>query len=318
MAQIGDSDGIMSMKKALCAPGILNKSRSKGMEVSYTRIGGGPITNNTQSSFAPEEINYLQSLKFKLKIPVLNQPDLKILIGFKHQPETIFFDDPSLIKANSVFKDVHATRLKSSGLGIYAMKSINATQYTGIQFKINYNGDYDQLINFDNQYRDINISWAYGYKLDEDFEWGYGVTFSSNFRRTLALPFLFYNRNFNEKWGVESVFPAYIDMRYNLNKKTILLGGYKFNSNNYSIDKSRVGTTAPINYHMNHAELQFGVSVERQLVPWVWMNARGGFQYNLNTRLESQVPEFDSFEVRPQHAPYFSIGLFISPPDQMR
>lgn len=318
MAQLGGSDGIVSLKKALCKPGIQNKSRSKGLEISYTRIGGGQVTNNSNNGFVPSEIEAIEALNFKLKVPIINKPSFKLLVGFKHQPETIFFDDPSLIKANSVFKDVHAARLKSSGIGIYALKSISGTRYSGLQVKLNANGDYNQLINFDKQYRDINISWANGYKVSEDFEWGYGVTFSSNFRRTLALPFLFYNRNFNEKWGIESVFPAFIDMRYNLDEKTIILGGYRFNSNNYSIDKSRTGFDTPVNYHLNHAELQFGMSVERQIAPWVWMNVKGGFQYNLNTRLESQVPEFDSFQVRPQHAPYFSLGVFISPPSHMK
>ena len=69
-------------------------------------------------------------------------------------------------------------------------------------------------------------------------------------------------------------------------------------------------------YHLNHAEVQFGLSFERQVVPWVWVNVKGGYQVNFTTRFESTVSAWDDYRVRPGNAPYFKVGLFLSPPDK--
>ena len=315
-AQLQSIQGVSTHKKAVCTPGIINKSRSRGLEISYTYLGGGAFREGTQPGVVPEGIDHIRSLNFKLKLPLINRPDFKFLLGFSHQPETVFFDRPSLEKANAVFSNLHAAQLKSSGIGLYAIRPINTEKYTALRLKVNYNGDYDQLINFDRRYRNINASWAMGYKKHDDFEWGFGINFSSDFRRTLAIPFIIYNRNFNDHWGIETVFPGYVDLRYNVDAKTILLGGYKFNGSSYSVDGGSVGTNNGAIYHFDHNEIQFGLSLERQLVPWVWANVKAGFQYNMRTQLASQSAEFSSFEVRPPHTPYFSIGIFVSPPNK--
>lgn len=317
-AQLHFSEGISTSKElGMCAPGIINKSRSRGLDFSYTYINGGDFRDIAIDGFTPESIESLTRLNFKLKAPLINRPDFKLLLGFSHEAETFTFTGPNLLEPSSVFKEVHSERMNTSGIGLYAVKPIDASRYTALRLKVSYNGDYDQLINFENRYRAISGTWAYVYKKHEDFEWGFGLSLNSNFRRTLALPFLIYNRNFNENWGVESVFPAVIQVRRNLNKKTILMGGYTFNSRNFSIDKDDSQGNNPAIYHLNHSELQFGLSLERKIAPWVWMNTKAGFQYNFDTRLEATNPEFNSYRVKPPHTPYFSLGIFLSPPDSM-
>jgi len=331
-AQLHFSEGISTSKElGMCAPGINNKSRSRGFDFSYTYINGGDFRDAALDSYTPKSLESLSRLHFKLKAPLINRPNFKLLLGFSHEKEafTFAFASPSstfssgfsptssLPKVSSVFNDVHSKQMTSSGVGLYAVKPIDASRYTALRLKVAYNGDYDQLINFESRYRSISGTWAYVYKKHEDFEWGFGVSFNSNFRRSLALPFILYNRNFNEKWGIESVFPAMIQVRRNLNNKTILLGGYTFNSRNYSVDKDNGPGNNPAIYHLNHSELQFGLSLERQIAPWIWLNTKAGFQYNFNTRLEATNPEFNSYQVKPPHTPYFSVGIFLSPPDSM-
>ena len=91
---------------------------------------------------------------------------------------------------------------------------------------------------------------------------------------------------------------------------------YKFNSNSYSVDGGSAGTSNESIYHFDHSEIRFGVSLERQLVPWIWANVKAGFQYNFATQLESQNVELSSFTVKPPHTPYFSVGIFVSPPSK--
>ena len=307
-------DNAVEAEKRFCSPGILGKSRSRGFEIKYTRLPGSPLNYESGTGYTPHAIEGVEQLSFKLKIPLVNRDDWKVLLGFVHQPETIFFDASQAGAPNSIFNDVHAAQLKRSGIGLYAIKVIDQDEYWGITAKLNQSGDFDQLINFDRKYRGVHVNVARAFKVSEDFEWGYGVALSSNFRRTLALPFIIYNRNFNADWGVEALFPGYVNMRHNINNKTILLGGYQFNSRNYALDNDHQFSDSPVDYHLNHSELQFGLTIERQIIPWVWFDVQAGYQYNFATRLEAQADEFSSFRVRPGHTPYLGLSFFLSPP----
>ena len=307
-------DGVLDAEKRFCNPGIVGKSRSRGVEIRYTRLPGAPLQYKSGEGYTPKAIEGVEQLSFKLKLPLVNRPDWKVLLGFSHQPETIFFDASQETATQSIFNDMHDARLKRSGIGLYVVKVVDENEYLGFTAKLNQSGDFDQLINFGREYRAVNINIARAFKESEDFEWGYGIAFSSNFRRTLALPFIIYNRNFNEDWGIESIFPGYVNVRRNITSKTILLGGYQFNSRNYAINHDRQPTNGPVDYHLNHSEIQFGFTLEQQIVPWVWFDVQAGYQYNFATRLEAQTEEFSSFQVHPGHTPYFGLSFFLSPP----
>lgn len=307
-------DEVLQVERRFCTPGIMGKSRSRGVEIRYSRLPRAPLHYLSGKGYTPETIEGIKQLSYKIKLPLVNQPDWKVLLGFAYQPETVIFDSSQEEAPESIFHDMHATGLKRSSIGLYAIKVVDDNEYFGFTAKLSQSGDFDQLIHFGGEYRAINLNLARAFKVSEDFEWGYGIAFSSNFRRTLALPFIIYNRNFSKAWGIEALFPGYINLRHNIGTKTILLGGYQFNSRNYAISKDQHASDAPVHYHLNHSEIQFGFTLEQEIVPWVWFDVQAGYQFNFDTRLEAQVTEFSSYRVRPGHSPYFSLSVFISPP----
>ncbi len=305
----------------LCDPGIDNKSRGRGFEVSYNYFAGGPINGSSElGGVLPQELDYFQRLNVKLKIPLLNKPGFKLLLGYDYQPEIYAFGNSQLLsKESSYFSTIDTRKLNSNGFGVYFLKPIDDRTYVGGRLKMRLNGDYTNWVDFDQRYAAYNATFLYGVKKSDDFEWGVGAAFSHNFRRTLALPFIMYNRNFSDKWGIEAVFPAQIKGRYNVDKSTILLFGYEFNSNSYSVDMpGRTLEEGTSIYHFNHSEIQTGISLERRVVPWVWLNAKVGYQWNFNTRLEATQSGQTSYELRPGNAPYLKLGFFLSPPAQLK
>lgn len=317
LAQAEAWAGKASSGGSFCAPGIQNKSRGRGLEISYDYLRGAPIfgPNGAYPGIIPQELNHIQRLNVKLKLPLVNKPGLKMLVGYDYQPETYAFGESQILeKASSPFNSIDSRTLKSNGVGFYLLKSLDHQSYFGVRLKMRLNGDYAGWIDFNQRYAAYSATLLYGVKKHDDLEWGLGIGLSHNFRRTLALPFLMYNRNFNDKWGLEATFPANVQGRYNLKKGTILLFGYSFQSNNYSVDMPRFDTGATTVFHLNHSEIKMGISVERKLMPWVWINGKAGYQFNFATRLESKLNGAPSVDIRPGNAPYMNLGFFLSPP----
>ena len=300
----------------LCRPGIANKSRSRGLEISYTYLRGGEMeTAEGQITPPLSELQSLEALTFKVKIPVVIKDELKVLLGYSYMPETYRFSTIGS-SYSDVFNRIDSYRLRSSTLALYATKPINEKYFAGIRMSTSFNGDYDKLVNTDSRYRAFNVTGLLGIKESDDLEWGLGLHYSKDFRRTRILPVLSYNRNFNEKWGLETVFPVVINGRYNINPSNILLFGTDFNSQSYAIDVDQ-GFETPTHFHLNHAELRLMLRLEKQLTSWVWLNLEGGYQYNFNTRLVDKTLDKSNFKVDFENNVYFNIGVFLSPPDKL-
>lgn len=299
--------------RCLCRPGVQNKSRSRGLEISYLWNRGGAINPEDQVfQGEPSVLENLENIIFKLKVPIVNQEGFKLLAGFNYRPEQYYFNriGPDY---EPVFQYINERILKNTAFEIFGSKSFNERNYAIGRLKASYNGDFNGLADFDQRYAIYNLTVAYGIKKHDDLEYGFGINFTHSFRNTIALPFFIYNRNFNAKWGMESVLPALVSIRYNHTPKTILLGGFRYNSRSYSISVPQMGET--FDYAMNHSEIRTFLSVEQNLIPWIWLDAEVGYQFNFSTDFEAKSPNAADFMVEPSNAPYIKLGIFISPPD---
>ncbi len=291
-------------------PGILNKSRSKGMEIAYTWLGNGTFEDEDGNVSAPySEYKNWNQLDFGLKMPIIHKDQFKLLLSYKYNVES--FDISSLgADFPETFQELNDKRLKKNSLGIILTKPLNETNYLAFRLGYSTNGNYAGLMNFDSKYAIYKALALFGVKPHDNFEWGIGLSYSQSFRKSSVVPFLLYNRSFNNRWGIESVFPSYIYGRYNLGKKSIFLFGVDYNSQSYRM-KSTLS-----DYAMNHSEVLGMLRLEKQIVPWVWANAKLGYQLNFSTDFESKNDISTPFKVEPTNGIFFQIGIFLSPPDE--
>lgn len=293
---------------------VRNKSRSRGLDLSYTRVLGGTVNGEEMALQDPlSETDLLDNISFKIKVPFYNGKKLKLLFGYRYQSEKYKFSTigPSF---GEVFQRMDDLSLKNSGFGLIGNYRFNENVSVSARVQGLFKGDYNGIINFNNRYSVYQLQATVGIRRSEDIEWGLGFNFSHSFRRTIAIPFFMYNRTFNDSWGIEMVLPAAVMLRYNFSKKSILLFGPKYNSKSYSITIPNGNPDGEI-YNLNHSEIRLSLELEQQIRPWVWFNAEAGFQYNFSTDFEVPADDSQSFMIQPAHTPYFKVGLFICPPD---
>ncbi len=298
-----------------CSPGVENKSRSRGLDFSYQYSGISRL-NGLSERLNSYQVRGIESIIFKVKIPLLLKRDLKILAGYSHEPEVTQVGT-SLGNAMPFLQNLNGDYLKNHGMALYAIKSLDATNYLALRFKMTASGSYNGFFSFDKQFVSYSAIGTWGIKRHRDLEYGVGLSFSKNARRTLALPFVFYNKNFNDSWGLEAAIPVNIKLRYNLDDRTIILLGYDLDNRNYGVNLA----TDPDNhkkvtpYFMNRTSVQAGFNIERQVVPWLWLDIKGGYSFNFNTRLHALDGTEDIFEYQPDNSLFFRMGFFLSPPN---
>lgn len=304
--------------KCFCKPGLDNTSRSRGLTLSYT--------SNTPSRFTEEKtplsesltsMNTLRSLLVDVKIPIINQEGFKVLLAYKYVQDEY---DLNTIGADftSVFSGLDNTVLKGNDYGIIISKSIDENRYLAFYGKYSAKGNYDKWTNFDARYSIYKARLMFGKKPSADYEWGVGLNFSSGFRNTTIIPFVILNKNFNEKWGFESVLPAYALMRYNLDEKNIFLGGIQVSGQTFRVDlPNDMIPDTPFDFSVNRSEIRLTTLWERQIVPWIWTSAQVGYQFHFTTQFEGKNDFSPNFDVDPTNSLFFNLSLFLSPPDHL-
>ncbi len=299
--------------RCYCKPGVRNKSRSKGLQITYSTIGSGTFEDE-ESGVEPPFSKYSNWGKFEydLKGPVLNKESFKVLLGYKFAGERLSFDQVG-DNYPETFRRIGKKTLKSSNISAIITKPLNERQYLAFRFRYTANGTYSGIMNFDQRYAIYKAMGVFGVKRNEDFEWGVGFSFSKSFRRTNYLPFVVFNKTFLNNWGIEAAFPGYVYGRYNLGAKSIFLMGTEYASSSYRLDVPLDDGTS-LDYALNHSELLFLLRWEQQIVPWVWGNLRVGYQMNFSTDFETKAANTTNFMVDPTNSPFFEIGVFISPP----
>ena len=307
----GETGGICDF----CKPGLENKSRSKGVVVSYGWNPNATFTEEGTKLQSPyTSFDKLRHWIIDAKIPVMNKPGFKILIAYKYTAEKYEFDKIGA-DYSDFFTALDNEILRGTDLGFLISKSFDETKYLVGYFKYANKGNYDTWMNFDSDGAIYKARMMFGKKPNPSYEWGIGINFTSSFRRTIAIPALLLNKNWNDRWGFESILPAFAFIRYNFNDENLFMGGFQIAGQTFRVKlPTDAGGEEMFDYSLNHSEVRALVKWQRKIIPWVWTELQLGYQLNFSTEFEGFNDFSPTFDADPTSAPYFNIALFLSPP----
>lgn len=303
---------------AFCRPGVTNKSRGRGLLIERTMIGDqnlAPRPGGIEGANA-SEVDYVEQFRAKIKIPLVNAPSLKVLAGYEYQQEAVHFDRIGYFN-QELLQSLNGKPLRTNKYSVYITKSFNERVYGGLRLRTSYRGDYAQMMNFDPRYATYSGLAAVGFKERDDLEWGLGLMFGRNFFNTTILPFGIFNQTFSDKWGIESVLPVSVMMRYNFTNTNMLLFGVEYQSQSYALDLLQPETQGLTPYHFRHAEVALKATYDKKLYSWVWFTAEGGYLFPRRARFDNTIDEAYNFRARTSPQPYFRVGIFLCPPRDM-
>lgn len=300
-------------------PGIRNGSPGRGFSIEYERqprfnLNGGGWGEMHNGS---NEVEYKERFEAKLKFPLLNKDEWKILGDLYHSYERYEFEaiEPG---SQFAFGPIDGVRLHRSRLTGYLFKALTERTYLTFRLEASSNGNFNGLVNFDRRYMVYRVAAIMGVKRNEDTEIGFGVMLMDNFGRYSAVPIFIYNRNFSDKTGVEAILPLRIKLRHNLNDHNILGMGAEYVSSAYSLDLQPPGELAPKSYIFKNSAAQAFLEWEtNKLSNWTWFALKGGYCYNFNSRFFLPGTRDDGrIEAFPSSSVFLSATFFIAPPKE--
>lgn len=295
-----------------CKPGVHNKSPGKGLLLDY-RITPNFDFNNNEVPASKVENNI--RFNSKLKIPIIIKPGFKMLIGFQYMIEQFNFKEKDVINY-PLFRSMDGVNLKTSRASLYISKPINEKLYTSFRLGVSYSGDYSSFTTGQDRYATYRAVGVLGIKKRENFEYGFGIMFSKNFRNSTKypIPFAFVNHTYNDKWGIEFAIPISLKVRRNFSDGSLLLFGPQFSSRSYSIDVPGMEEEAPVDiFHFRRASIETSLTFQQRIKGWIWMEANVGYNANLKAKVKNTTTDIET-KLTQSNGVYGSIGIFLSPP----
>ncbi len=304
---------------AFCKSGVENSAPGRGLVIEYFLHP----RYNLQTSFLQDgtksnnDVDNKKFIETKLKLPIINTDPFKLLVGFAHTYEKYDFDriDP---EDNYLFQAIDDVPLRRTRASLIFFNSLNHKNYLAIRLGASYNGNYSGFVDFERRYAVYRASAIYGFKKNPNKEIAIGLTYNNSFNRTLVLPFVVWNRTYNEKWGIESILPLKVDMRRNFKNNSLLLVGYEYWSSAYSMDIVPNGQDFAEDFHFRSSAMHFSADYQKRLISdWTWIGVKAGWAWNFDSRFTRTTDDIQ-FDAFPSNSFYISLSFFVSPPERVR
>jgi hypothetical protein len=327
-----DSVQARSDAKTFANPSVLGMGPSKGLIVRYERIPRFAVTSAAQvvglSDYRTDATKNAR-LSIKGYIPAWNRPHLKVIVGLSYEREEFKFADPT--SGYQLYDNIENKGLKSIATQLAIVRPVDEVHWYLARFKAELSGDYnsDELTRSD--YLRYSAEAIYGWKRSPTFSWGLGLQYGYTFGRLSLYPALLYNRTFNQRWGVEALFPARVTGRYNASPNSIFYAGYSVDGLNYIIrlreplvrhtDNGAIDASkTPLRtLELREIEVKFRGRWEHELLSFLWLGVEAGYRYNYAfdafDRTNSDREKIISSKLA--NSPYASLELFITPPRKL-
>ena len=330
---VPDTTGRMTAQ-AFANPSVLGMGPSKGLVVRYERMPQFGVSSKGQVvgiSDYSGQIDKNARLSIKGYIPAWNRPHLKVVVGLSYEREEFRFTGPATTDYE-LYRNIENKGLKSTAAQVVVLRPVDAVHWYLARVKGELSGDYNSSTELSrSDYSRFSAEAIYGWKRSPRFSWGVGFQYGYTFGRLSLYPAVLYNRTFNDRWGIEALFPARVTARYNVSESSIFYGGYAVDGFNYIIklrntlermspNGTPLADKIPLStLELRETEVKFRLRWERELLSFLWLGAEAGYRYNY---------AFDAFDrtnndrekiidSKFNGAPYASLELFITPPRKL-
>lgn len=296
-AKFGDAEGV----KRYCTQKVINQLPQRIVSLGYEYQGGftmpGVRASATSAVVQDFTINQVSAIKAQINIPIISNTKIIWQLGANYWASRFNVDNPS----NNLFaQTLDSKALTTTGINSTIFKPLNEKNFLIVQASADMNGLFQRFSDISSEAITVSGTIIYGWKTSDRNMIGTGISRTYRAGQILHVPVLFWNRSFNDKWGMELLLPARGHVKYNFSTSNILQLGFELEGNQFlmNLPNSQNGKV-----FIQRGELKPRVAWDRKITGFLWMSAQAGFRYNWRFDVMNQ------YDAREESQRYFSSKL---------
>ena len=310
-SNFGDADGV----KRFCTQKVLNQTTQRIISLGFEQYGAFEmpgVSFLTRQAPAQININQVNAIRAQVNVPVISTNKLIWQMGVNYWSSKFNIANPNV---NEFATALSNNALLTAGLNTTVFKPLNEKNFLIFQASADVNGLFENVNDIQNKAMTASGTIIYGWKTSEKNMIGAGLARTYRAGRLLHVPVLFWNKTFNDKWGMELLLPARGFVRYNFSTTSMLQAGFELEGNQFLV---RLPQTLSINTYIQRGEVKPRIMWDKKLTGFLWLNAQAGLRYNYRfdvvNRYDAMEESQRFFSSNLGNPLFFNISLnFVSP-----
>jgi hypothetical protein len=302
-----------------CSPSVVGLPRAKALVIKYEVLPNFTIgSEGKQGGYGNSngKLNRNGRFDLRLRFPIINKPALTVAAGIKYSHEEFLFNNADLRNNYPFFKDLEDRPLKSVGLHFYVVKPTKTNKYFVLRTSMDLNGDYSSDRFGKTEFLKFSVTPLIGWKKNENLSYAFGFSYGYTFGKPLIIPAVSINKNFDCNWGIESILPINIRLRFSPNDNNYFYTGFELAGGSYRLDNKDSAFLAFSRLHLFRSELRYIISYERAIHDWLWFGIEGGWRDNLRFNLTNGPKAMSDVIISNKLSGSLvaNVSLFVVPP----
>ena len=308
----GEPEGI----KRYTTQKVLNQTPQKIISVGYEYNGEfhmpGIRIAESFSILEDKHVSQVNVFKAQVNVPVVATNKIIWQLGANYWGSKFAVENPG---SNAFAKQLNQTSLISAGLNTTIFKPLNETNFMIFQASADVNGLFNENAKVTSNALTISATAIYGWKKSEKNMIGTGIARSYRAGRMMYFPVLFWNKTFNDKWGMELLLPAKGFIRYNINTSNMIQAGFELEGNQFSMP---IPSTQRDLFYIQRGELKPRIMWDKKITGFLWFSAQVGLRYNYRfdvmNKYDGKEDNDSYFSSKLGNPLYFNISLNLVSP----
>lgn len=286
-----------------CSPKIEGLSPAKLISIGYDfqagyGLGaGGFTTKNGETSWVPDSVRVLNSRGIRLgfNIPVISRTNLVWQMGANYWEQRYAMEGLNgepLASPHPLLKTLSENGLRTMGVNTTLFKPLDDKRFLLFQGSADLNGDFSPLGLMPLKYLKYSAALVYGIRPNEKKQWGLGLARTYRVGELNYIPvFLFNWTDASNKWGTEILFPARAHVRYTVNPRNMLFGGFELEGQSYRLWNQNMTPNKfrEEDLEIRRGEIRLRAMYEFSLKNFVWLSVQAGYRINYRYEVDRLV-----------------------------
>ncbi len=267
-----------------CTNKVMGQSPSPLISFGFDIQGAATVSSPAVGTAPAEnaEWGYSPGFRFISNVPVISKNN--ILVNWNvNYVQMGYRSSQDIQYANPLNNNLSNYSLKWANTNLTVFKPLNEKRWILAQVGVELNGDYNfnNLPSFSNAR--FPLALLYGFKLNDNFMWGFGAVQTYLGGSLNYLPVLYYYQTFkNEHWGVEMLLPSRAYLRYRADSRNLFLFGFNVEGATYRLSNFNAQENFnPLdNTELRRSEIRAGLTYQRGFNDFIYVSAQAGYRIN--------------------------------------
>lgn len=279
-SQFGDAEGA----KRYCTQKVLNQTPQKILSLGFEYHGSFampdvPLGQMLPAFHPPFNVKNVSALRGQVNLPVISTNKLIWQMGLNYWGSKF-----NIEKAEDNFftKTLNENYMTSAGINTTIFKPLNEKNFLIFQASADLNGVFRKWSDLNGKALTISGTAIYGWKTSEKNIIGTGIARTYRAGQLIHVPVLFWNKTFNDKWGMELLLPARGHIRYNFSTSNMLQVGFELEGNQFWMMPTvgSISSSSAIPLYVQRGELKPRIMWDKKISGFIWLNAQLGMRSN--------------------------------------